>query len=149
MIIKAQMCYTDENLEKRMLITTVGINSQREQHLISTIKTVQLTENVNLLEDGGGTYYISYKRNEKNIKKKVYMGRSKTPPVTAKPMYIKGFEARELDGERNGRINSVERRLRLDILSDEILHYGDVYVCDAILLADQITAVIRVNSKKC
>ena len=55
---KAQMCYTDENLGKQMLITTVGINNQREQHMISTIKTVHLTDGINLLEDGEGKYYI-------------------------------------------------------------------------------------------
>ena len=117
---KAQMCYTDENLGKQMLITTVGINNQREQHMISTFKTLRVT-------------------------KKVYMGWSKTPPVPAKPMFIRGFEAGKLDDEvKNGK-NPVERLLRLDVLNGEIVHYGTIYVFDAILLADKITAIINVE----
>ena len=142
---KAQMCYTDENLGKQMLITTVGINSQREQHMISTFKTLRVTDAVNLLEDGGGNYYISYKLHEENGTKKVYMGWSKTPPVPAKPMFIRGFEAGKLDDEvKNGK-NPVERLLRLDVLNGEIVHYGTIYVFDAILLADKITAIINVE----
>lgn len=141
----AQMCYTDENLGKQMLITTVGINNQREQHMISTIKTVHLTDGVNLLEDGGGKYYISYKLHEMNRTRKVYMGWSKTPPVPAKPLYMKGFDAGELEAEVKNRKNPVERFLRLYILDGEITHYGNVYICDAILLADKITAVIMVE----
>lgn len=141
----AQMCYTDENLGKQMLITTVGINNQREQHMISTIKTVHLTDGVNLLEDGGGKYYISYKLHEMNRTRKVYMGWSKTPPVPAKPLYMKGFDAGELEAEVKNRKNPVERFLRLYILDGEIIHYGNVYICDAILLADKITAVIMVE----
>lgn len=142
---KAQMCYTDENLGKQMLITTVGINNQREQHMISTFKTLRVTDAVNLLEDGGGNYYISYKLHEENGAKKVYMGWSKTPPVPAKPMFIRGFEAGKLDDEvKNGK-NPVERLLRLDVLNGEIVHYGTIYVFDAILLADKITAIINVE----
>ena len=142
---KAQMCYTDENLGKQMMITTVGINNKREQHMISTFKTLRVTDAVNLLEDGGGNYYISYKLHEENGAKKVYMGWSKTPPVPAKPMFIRGFEAGKLDDEvKNGK-NPVERLLRLDVLNGEIVHYGTIYVFDAILLAEKITAIINVE----
>lgn len=142
---KARLCYTDEGLGKHMLITIVGINSPREQHMISTFKTLRVTDDVNLLEDGGGNYYISYKLHEENGVKKVYMGWSKTPPVPAKPMFIRGFEAGELDDEvKNGK-NPVERLLRLHILNGEIVHYGTVYVFDAIILAGKITAVINVE----
>ena len=41
---KARLCYTDEDLGKQMLITIVGINSQREQHMISTFKTLRVTD---------------------------------------------------------------------------------------------------------
>lgn len=71
---KAQMCYTDENVGKHMLITTVGINNQRERHMISTIKTIHLTDGVNLLEDGEGTYYISYQIHNKTNKKLLWGG---------------------------------------------------------------------------
>ena len=109
---QAQMCYTDESEGKHMLITTIDSNSQREQHIISMIKAVHLTEDVNLLEDGGGEYYISYKLSKKPRKKKVYMGWSKTPPVPAKPLYMKGFAANELEYEvKNGRKTS-ERLIR-------------------------------------
>lgn len=147
---KAQMCYTDEELGSQILITTVGINSQREQYKISTIKTVHLTENVNLLEDDEGTFYISYKVHNKtrDRDKNVYIGWSNTPPVPAQPMYIQGFEARELDYEMKDGTNPEECPLRLDILDGEIFNYGNIYVCDAIILEDQITAVIMVNHPK-
>ena len=141
---KAQMCYTDENVGKHMLITTVGINNQRERHMISTIKTIHLTDGVNLLEDGEGTYYISYQIHNKT-NKKIVMGWSKTKPVPAQPMYIKGFEAGELDFETNEIKNPVARQLRLYIMDDEILHYGNVYIFDAIMLGDKVTAVINVE----
>lgn len=142
---QAQMCYTDESEGKHMLITTIDINSQQEQHIISMIKAVHLTEDVNLLEDGGGEYYISYKLSKKTRKKKVYMGWRKTPPVPAKPLYMKGFAANELEYEvKNGRKTS-ERLLRLYILDSEVSQYGNVYICDALLLADPITAVIMVK----
>ncbi len=113
--------------------------------MISTFKTLRVTDAVNLLEDGGGNYYISYKLHEENGAKKVYMGWSKTPPVPAKPMFIRGFEAGKLDDEvKNGK-NPVERLLRLDVLNGEIVHYGTIYVFDAILLADKITAIINVE----
>lgn len=142
---KARLCYTDECVGKHMLITTVDINSQREQHMISTFKTQRLTDAVNLLEDGGGNYYISYKLHERKGAERVYIGWSKTPPVPAKPLYMKGFDAGELEAEVKNRKNPVERFLRLYILDGEITHYGNVYICDAILLADKITAVIMVE----
>lgn len=142
---KAQMCYTDENLGKQMLITTVGINNQREQHMISTIKTVHLTDGINLLEDGEGKYYISYKLHEMNRIRKVYIGWSKTKPIPAKPMYIRGYEAGELEDEVKTRKTPVERKLRLDVLDSKIVQYGTIYVFDAILLADKITAIINVE----
>lgn len=142
---KAQMCYTDEELGSQMLITTIGINSQREQYMISTFKTLRVTDTVNLLEDEGGTFYISYKLHEENGAKKVYMGWSKTPPVPAKPMFIRGFEAGELDDEVKKGKNPEERLLRLDVLNGEIVHYGTIYVFDAIILADKITAIIMVE----
>ena len=142
---KARLCYTDEDLGKQMLITIVGINSQREQHMISTFKTLRVTDAVNLLEDGGGNYYISYKLHKRKGEERVYIGWSITKPVPAKPLYIQGFEAGELDDEvKNGK-NPVERSLRLDVLDGKIVHYGTVYVFDAILLADRITAVINVE----
>lgn len=110
---KARLCYTDEDLGKQMLITIVGINSQREQHMISTFKTLRVTDAVNLLEDGGGNYYISYKLHKRKGAERVYIGWSKTKPVPAKPLYIQGFEAGELDDEvKNGK-NPVERSLAL------------------------------------
>ena len=150
MTTKAQMCYTDEELGNQMLITIIGINSQREQHMISTIKTLHLIENLNLLEDEGGTYYISYKiyNKTRDRDKKVIMGWSKTPPVPAQPMYIQGFEAGKLDYEMQDGKNPEECPLRLYILDDKIFNYGNVYVCDAIILGDPITAVIMVNYPK-
>ena len=75
-----------------MLITTVGINNQREQHMISTIKTVHLTDGINLLEDGEGKYYISYKLHEMNRIRKVYIGWSKTKPIPGSEEYDLIFE---------------------------------------------------------
>ena len=144
MATKAQMCYTDESEGKHMLITTIDINSQREQHIISMISAVHLTEDVNLLKDGEGAYYVSYKLS-KNPRTKVYMGWSKTPPIPAKPLYMKGFDAGELEDEVKNRKNPVERFLRLYILDGETTNYGNIYICDAILLADKITAVIMVE----
>lgn len=141
MATKAQMCYTDESEGKHMLITTIDINSQREQHIIS----VHLTEDVNLLKDGEGAYYVSYKLSKNPRTKKVYMGWSKTPPIPAKPLYMKGFDAGELEDEVKNRKNPVERFLRLYILDGETTNYGNIYICDAILLADKITAVIMVE----
>lgn len=77
--------------------------------------------------------------------KKVYMGWSKTPPIPAKPLYMKGFDAGELEDEVKNRKNPVERFLRLYILDGETTNYGNIYICDAILLADKITAVIMVE----
>ncbi len=77
---QAQMCYTDESEGKHMLITTIDINSQREQHIISMIKAVHLTEDVNLLEDGGGEYYISYKLSKKTRKRKFIWDGAKHHP---------------------------------------------------------------------
>lgn len=113
MATKAQMCYTDESEGKHMLITTIDINSQREQHIISMISAVHLTEDVNLLKDGEGAYYVSYKLSKNPRTKKVYMGWSKTPPIPAKPLYMKGFDAGELEDEVKNRKNPVERFLRL------------------------------------
>ena len=109
------------------------------------IKAVHLTEEVNLLEDIGGEYYISYKLSKKPRKKKVYMGWSKTPPVQAKPMYMKGFDAGELEYEVQNRKNPAESFLELYILDGDITRYGNIYICDAILLEDKITAVIMVE----
>ena len=145
MATKAQMCYTDESEGKHMLITTIDINSQREQHIISMISAVHLTEDVNLLKDGEGAYYVSYKLSKNPRTKKVYMGWSKTPPIPAKPLYMKGFDAGELEDEVKNRKNPVERFLRLNILDGETTNYGNIYICDAILLADKITAVIMVE----
>lgn len=73
------------------------------------------------------------------------MGWSKTPPIPAKPLYMKGFDAGELEDEVKNRKNPVERFLRLYILDGETTNYGNIYICDAILLADKITAVIMVE----
>ena len=145
MATKAQMCYTDESEGKHMLITTIDINSQREQHIISMISAVHLTEDVNLLKDGEGAYYVSYELSKNPRTKKVYRGGSKTPPIPAKPLYMKGFDAGELEDEVKNRKNPVERFLRLYILDGETTNYGNIYICDAILLADKITAVIMVE----
>lgn len=142
---EAQMCYTDETEGENMLITTIGINGKRDQHIISTINVVHLADDVNLLEDGEGVCYISYKLSKKPSTKNVYMGWSKTLPVPAKPLHLKGFAAKELAEEVQSRKNPIERLLNLYILDGNITRYGNVYICDAMLLAEPITAIITIE----